>query len=344
MSDQTAALTGAPSPEPAVPFEQRLFELSPVGALPTAIAIFVVLMATFEGCAQLSHYALAEQLSFSPNEGAWPAFILSLIASVSLGMQRYVRLKDQDDGVALSKLIQCDAITYAIDDPAAHSALRWAGIGGVLVGLAIAFAAVPYRMQMEHIAIILWFAVTMSLLGALFARGVVMTRISGRRFAELIDHDLKVDLLRIDELSVIGRSSARAALIWLSVAAIICLFFVSGHVPGLVVATVALSAGIAVWIFFRSLKSVHKKIRAAKRAELERVRGEIVAVRLQAAHDQTASARLHGLIAYEARIASVHEWPFDQLTLVRVGAYMLIPAIPAIGQFALKFVTERFIQ
>ena len=55
-------------------------------------------------------------------------------------------------------------------------------------------------------------------------------------------------------------------------------------------------------------------------------------------------APLHGLLAYEKRIADVQEWPFDQWTLIRVSAYILIPAVPSIGQFFVKFFMERFAQ
>jgi hypothetical protein len=37
----------------------------------------------------------------------------------------------------------------------------------------------------------------------------------------------------------------------------------------------------------------------------------------------------------------VHEWPFDQLTLLRVGTYVLIPALPAAGQIAFKLFSEH---
>jgi hypothetical protein len=51
---------------------------------------------------------------------------------------------------------------------------------------------------------------------------------------------------------------------------------------------------------------------------------------------------LQGLLAYEARIMAVHEWPFDQTTLMRVGASALILAVPWFGQAVAAFVVERF--
>ena len=48
-----------------------------------------------------------------------------------------------------------------------------------------------------------------------------------------------------------------------------------------------------------------------------------------------------GLLAYEARIQAVHEWPFDQTTLVRVAAYVLIPAIPWFGEAFVSDLIQR---
>jgi hypothetical protein len=342
MSDLPATADSTAEPLPAV-FEQRLFELSPLGTFGTALAIFLLLMGSFEGVALLAHYPLADQLTFRPQEGAWPAAILSLLAAVALGMQRYTHLKDLEDGPTLSRLIDCNATSMAIDTSPARARLRRATVTGGIVGAALSYFAVPADARLHHIVVFLWFAIIMTMLGAMFARGTTMTRIAAQNFAMRIDRNLKVDLLRVDELSIIGRSGARAALIWLCVAAVISLFFVSGRAPGLVIATIILSAGMAFWIFFRSLERVHRRIRQAKRVELERLRASIADQRAQAAHDHAAATRLHGLLAYETRIERVHEWPFDQLTLLRVGSYVLIPAAPALGQLAMKYFTDHAI-
>jgi hypothetical protein len=340
MSDLPAT-AGSASRPPAPLFEQWLFEHSRLGTFGTSAAIFLVLLGSFEGAALASHYSLADQLTFRPQEGAWPAVILSLLAAVALGMQRYVRLKDTEDGPALARLIGCDAQVMAVDTDAARTRLRRATLIGAIIGAAISYLAVPDDAQSHHLGVFLWFGFIMALLGAMFARGTTMTRIATRNFTERIDRDLKIDLLRVDELSIIGRSGARASLIWLCVAAVISLFFVSGQAAALVIATIVISAGMAAWLFYRSLTHVHMMIRQAKRDELERLRRAITEQRTQAVHDHAAAARLQGLLAYEARIEKVHEWPFDQLTLLRVSTYVLIPATPALGQLAMKYFTDH---
>jgi hypothetical protein len=329
-------------PAQSMRLEQRLFELSPVGTLPTAIAVFILLLALFEAAARITHYSLASQLTLDAREGGWPALILSLLIAVALGMQRYVMLKDLQDDPALDQVLPCDPAELAIEERAEVGALRLYGLIGALIGFAGTFFVAPAEVRVEHLPVFLWFLAAMSILGAMFARGIVMTRAASRIFARRVDRHLKVDLMRVDELFVIGRRAARSALVWLSVAAIICLFFASGQTPLFVIGTIVVAAGMAFWIFFRSLEHVHCKIRDAKRAELDHVRSEIVRAKTDAARDHTAAAKLHGLIAYEARIASVKEWPFDEWTLIRVGAYVLIPAVPALAQQGLKYFAEHF--
>ena len=57
--------------------------------------------------------------------------------------------------------------------------------------------------------------------------------------------------------------------------------------------------------------------------------------------DAFASAKLHGLLAYEKRISDAPEWPFDQTTAVRVGASALILTVPWFGQAIAAYVVEH---
>ena len=323
------------------PFEQRVFDLSPVGVLPTMAGIFARLFLSFEGAALLRGSRFSEQFSLNPSEGAGPAAVLSLMAAVALGMQRYARLKDREEAPALQAIMPC-WVDRSLDMPD-RGRLLWGTLGGAILGAAATLLAVPGGLLQRAPLIFLWFVLVMAFVGMLFGRGSIMTRIAARNFAQCIDHDLKIDLLRIDQLSLIGRSSARTALIWFTVAAVICLFFVSGHAPLLVVGTVALSAGMGLWIFFKPLERIHGRIREAKRAELDRVRHAIADARAHAADDHEAAARLHGLLSFEARIERVHEWPFDQVTLLRVGTYVLIPAVPWFGEAIVSYFVQRLI-
>jgi hypothetical protein len=57
--------------------------------------------------------------------------------------------------------------------------------------------------------------------------------------------------------------------------------------------------------------------------------------------DDHAATRLHGLLAYEKRITEAPEWPFDQTTLLRVGASTLILTVPWFGQAIAAYVVDH---
>src|SRR5690242_18950113 len=133
-------------------------------------------------------------------------------------------------------------------------------------------------------------------------------------------------------MNVIGRQSARKSLIWVSVAGVFLPLLVGHYGDALTLAVLLLAAVVGIWIFVRPMERVHRQIGTAKRAALDSIRHVIQEACTQAPHDHVAAAKLQGLLAYEARIEAVREWPFDQTTAMRVAIYVFIPAIPWFGQ------------
>jgi hypothetical protein len=138
MSDVAIAQTDLPTGQPYL--EQRLFGWSPLGLWPTAAVIFAVLYglylaaATFDGARTVfwSDHALHFE------NGAWPAFVLSLLITAALTMQRFTRLRDARDRSALGEIFSGGANTaarlssYAPDDARLGRA--------TLVGITLAFS------------------------------------------------------------------------------------------------------------------------------------------------------------------------------------------------------------
>jgi hypothetical protein len=186
-----------------------------------------------------------------------------------------------------------------------------------------------------------WFLAVTTALGMAFTRGVELSRTGTEGVTNVIAQELKVDLLRIDHLSVWGRSAARFALIWFTVGAVSCLFFLDSGLNIFTVGLVVLFLIMGVWVFLRTMQPVHRKIRAAKEAELERVRSQIETACAGAGNDASAATRLQGLLAYETRISAVPEWPFDQTTLFRVIASALILTVPWFGQAVAQFAIDH---
>jgi hypothetical protein len=322
------------------PFEQRLFVGSPFGTLTTTLCIFGALASTFLLASALDGH---HPLSFVRNEltiadDARGALTISLLVAVSLGLQRYARLKDGADFARYYARLKRDPPGVVWSFPL-DSSITVATIFGVGFGTLAMFTFIPHPpIRSFSFA---WFFVATNILSSLFARGVALTRIGNRETKRFIDSELDVDLLRIDQLSLVGRSAARTSLIWFSVSAVLCLFFTSDGITLFTVALVLGSVGLGIAIFVATMGHVHRRIREAKEHELERIRLQIEAVRHEAHASADAAQRLQGLIAYEGRIAATPEWPFDQTTAMRVGASALILTVPWFGQAVAGTLVER---
>jgi hypothetical protein len=344
MADSSVSLPrGALDARSAV-FEQAVYDTSPVGAIATTLLLFLILVATLAGACALDGYA-----PFAPaahgwvlRAGIWPGLVLPLLIAVALGMQRYASYKDrQEQSELMAVMADCVQQEMRLHDSHAMRRLRIATVLGALFGAASTMALLPSGVAQANPAMFGWFLVVNSFVAVLFARGIAQSVRGAEHWAGAIDQSLTIDLLRIDALNVIGRNSARRALIWFSVAAVILLLFAGSSTDLGTLAILVVSTIMGGWIFLRPMERVHRRIQAAKKAELESIRVAIERTHAQAAQDAAAAARLQGLLAYETRIEGVREWPFDQPTALRVAAYVLIPAIPWFGQAVVQRAIER---
>ena len=258
-------------------------------------------------------------------------------------MQRYARNRDLADNAALCAVMPNCTQEQWMYDAAGLRRLWIVTAIGALFGSVPSLVLVPHELVAKEPAMFTWFLAINAFTSALFARGIVHSARAAETWARSIDTSLVIDLLRIDSLNVIGRHGARSALIWFSVAGAILLFFVGNNMNALTLAILLLAAAMGIWIFVRPMERVHRRIRAAKHAELETVRREIQTARSQISREADAAAKLQGLLAYEARIEHVREWPFDQPTAIRVAAYVLIPAIPWFGQAIAGYFVTNFV-
>lgn len=154
---------------------------------------------------------------------------------------------------------------------------------------------------------------------------------------------VQLDLLDTTPLRSFARQGLRRAFYWAGGSSIASLLGLDLTHFGPLLAILALTLGLASFALLDPVRVVRARIRSAKRAELERLRQRIRDERselLTRSHRASeAAARLPGLLAYEARIASVSEWPFDASTLIRFGALSLL----ATGSWLGGAVVERLL-
>jgi len=337
----------APAPL-ALPFEQSLYVRSPFGLLATTALAFALMFGSFLGIAAFEHVVTIQRMGngFAFTNAAWPALVLSLLCCTALAMQRYARVAEARDAPAYAKILS-GGMASALEVTATTARdlrLTRSTLIGLVIGLAISVFIRFSEFREGHVIpplTMVWFGAATTLLTILFARGVEQTRTGNRGYARVLDAELRIDLLRLDTLAVLGRSAARSALIWFVISAIACLFFVGGDLNWLTILLIVACAAMGIGLFVSVMSRIHRQIVAVKAAELEHVRCQIEAMRATMHDDAQAAARLHGMLAYEKRISDAPEWPFDQPTLVRVGAYILIPTVPWFGQAIVQYFVEH---
>lgn len=351
MSEDVAT---APAPGPAVlpsnlPFEQQIYTRSPVGLVATTAVVLLVLFGSFLTVASIEHVTTIHRtpngLAFS--DASWPALVLSLLCCAALVLQRYARIAEARDAPAFARILTGGMASAAVITGAAvprETRLARATLVGLAAGLVFSVLIRLSETREGHLIppmTLIWYACATTFLNVLFARGFEQTRAGNRSYADTLNSELKIDLLRTDTLAVLGRSAARSALIWFIISAVACLFFVGGDLNWLTIILVVSCAAVGLGLFVSIMSRIHKQIVAVKQTELEHVRCRIEAERATFHTDAVSAANLHGLLAYEKRIADAPEWPFDQPTLVRVGAYILIPTIPWFGQAVVQYFIEH---
>lgn len=343
----------AATPVPAqkrqiLPFEQRLYDRSPFGLAATTLIIFSALYGTFLAVAAVEHVPTIVHTAhgFAFSDAGWPALVLSLLCTAALAMQRYARIAEAKDAPDYAKILS-GGMTSALD--VTSTAARDLRLGrptliGIAIGVVISVMVRVSELREGHIIppfTMVWYAFATCLLMVLFARGVEQTRAGNRGYARTLNAELRIDLLRTDTLAVLGRSAARSALIWFVISAVACLFFVTNDLNWLTVALIVSCVAMGLSMFVSIMNRIHRQIMAVKTAELEHIRCQIETQRANMASDAAAATRLHGLLAYEKRIDDAPEWPFDQSTLVRVAAYILIPTVPWFGQAVAQYFVEH---
>ncbi len=171
----------------------------------------------------------------------------------------------------------------------------------------------------------------------LFALLGVQTRITMRQSRVFFDagrHSARMNLLDPSPLAPFARVGLRSAAMWFGGSALASLLFAQAATGWVVALVLTVTIGIGIASMLLPSRGIHLWIRERKRDELARVRAAIErggASLFSSAGDQADAGQLSSLIAYEARIEAVREWPFDTATLRRFLLFLLMPLASWIG-------------
>jgi hypothetical protein len=169
---------------------------------------------------------------------------------------------------------------------------------------------------------------------------------SSLRFSTLASEIESLDLFDTRPLSPFVRLGLRGSLIvvlFLSLSANLYLTPVEEVVVGSTFNVVAWSA-VAIAALILPVRGVRSRVRDEKRAQLVTLRSRINADRAAilegSPESDRAAARLPGLLALEARLVAVHEWPFDVSSVMRVSFYLMIGLGSWLGAAAVERILD----
>ena len=272
--------------------------------------------------------------------------LLSLFIGYAAGVNVYLTTSIDRDGGWLESVPKDVRGTFYLMQPMRIvSRSRLAGFGGLLAGVGVlevlVYAsggplAAPWTTWDEYSSAI----PILLLLFWIIGRFAYISLAFSPTWTDLDDQP--IDLLDLTPLYTRGRIGLRVALVWLIGVSIGGLFFIddSWWAVGPVVG-IGVVVGSAAFVI--PVRGVARQVRALKRRELERVRAELRSVRDDMMQRSDSGGRLADLLAYEAKIEAISEWPYDVPTLRRFGLYLLIPVGSMVGGALVERVVDAFL-
>jgi hypothetical protein len=166
-----------------------------------------------------------------------------------------------------------------------------------------------------------WVLWVNALVGWLMARAILEELRVALLFARVGDRLERVDLFDLRPLEPFARRAVEGVLVWVIGASLTSILFAGGWASATLPQLVATILLMALVAFALPLLGVHRRIRAAKQQELERIHAEARSER-DALLAGGAGARLPALLALREQVAELREWPVDLSTVMRLLFYL----------------------
>lgn len=303
-----------------------------VGVVAAELALFAGYRALF---ARLEWSTIAGQRF--PDYLYWyPEVVLATLIGYALvvpGLSRRAAHRDLD---ALAPALE----TRPAELERLHSRLGSIGSGlptlgaalGALGGVALTFspgiwaAGHPPGFEDPDLS---WGLVRNPVMFGLVFRAVLFEVELARFFSGLGGRHARVDLLDLQPLAPFARRGLTTVLVYFLLGSIASLTALGPWKADTTLVSLAVLAAIGVAALGLPMRGVRARIRRAKQAELARLRASIREQRsalLGAAPSSSAGvASLADLLAWEARVERVREWPFDAPSLLRFVLYLGLP-------------------
>jgi hypothetical protein len=230
-----------------------------------------------------------------------------------------------------SRLAPGDAAGRALADAAGlytRSEARAAGLVGLVAALVLPLLAqggeYTYRPETWSFEVG-WHRAAAPLVGWWIARFLYAVLAESSRFSQLADRLPAIDLLDLRPLEPFARQGlAHALLVALLIAVLASFLFETGFGAMFAVLGVT-NLTVSAMGLLLPVAGARRRIRAAKRAELDELRERLLRARAELRAGVSRDGRISDLLAYRAVVEGVREWPIDASALARFGLYLLIP-------------------
>ena len=318
-----------------IPWTVRFFESAPIAP------IWIGILVAFSWLALYVAYAYQVDWIGAPGQPSWNNLELAVLFAAMIGyaptVTAYGFRGAARDMHALRPALDCSDSEFR---ELLHGLTRFDGgvllivsTAAVVVGLLIPFLPFIWRTGRTPEfgdAELTWNMLQFTILYWLGARDLYMGRILDRRFSN-IGARCRVELLDTRPLAPLGRAGLRGARATIGFAALLSLMLLLPLIgyyipPVFIIGVLIVSLGLAVHRLLTPMMGVRRRLREAKRAELERVREVIRAESRSRSeredHWQSIDGHLSDLIVYETRIESVSTWPVDSSGVLRFALYV----------------------
>ena len=327
------------------PWTERFIDAIPLSPVWLAIATSGVLLAmllVIEVVVGRHSEFLAGELAENVPRDIRFAVILSLAIGYLVGASRALRKATRRNIGALRPLLRPPREGEALAEdelPLKPDRARMGGIIGIAMALAIPFA-VDWG-ELYFFTRVYWKPETVWTWAALVPIGWMCGRLvhaslhGADLFSRLARSRLRVDLFDTRSLAPFVRQGMQTVLVWLGFIAVIALTLVNQRMGVVIAFNVLVALVVSVTTLVLPLWGIHEQLVDAKANELdwvrETIREERQRLREGGEVGSAAAARMPGILAYEARVEGVREWPFDVPTLLRLMLYLALPLVSWIG-------------
>ena len=219
-----------------------------------------------------------------------------------------------------------------IDMDRAGTHLWWglviAGLMGILVGIyatnVTTIGSDPWDWQQTGFDT-RWMRVLGPIIGWLAGCMLYVLAVESTRLSKLTDSILSFDLLDLDPYLPFITTGLTNALLVVGLVSVMALFLLE---PGFFILMIQLFSVIAVfaWIgLMLPLRGIRRKIKQAKRQELEWCRQALKLARDELKTGRGSQQSLTEILSYKSMLEDIRNWPFDSPSLTRFALYLLIP-------------------